>query len=368
VEDLARALMDRTDVFHFSGHGEFAKRPGPEVDKLVGQGVIILATEDNRPEPFPAAELAKMLASKGVRLAVLGACEGAQTGYRARSHIWGGVAASLLREGIPAVLAMQYVVNDRLAAAFMGAFYRALVAGYLVDEAVALGRAAIRREARLRMNRPHMRDWGVPVLYNRAPDGRVFHPVSDEEGRIQAEEELEDLVRQEFGTLTESSVTVGAIDSQSATVEQKVHEESRGILIGGVFREESESMKRIVQEIAVASGLTIGSYTGDPGHLRRITDVLSSVRLDSSPGAAPGEVQAATGPTASPPGGEEPPQPSPTSSRGSTCPNCGRPVEENWGICPYCRADLRSEPTCPTCGKPVKRDWAVCPYCRTSLH
>lgn len=82
---------------------------------------------------------------------------------------------------------MQYVVNDKLAAAFMGDFYRALVAGCLIDEAVSLGRAAIRREA-LSQNTPAVRDWGVPVLYCRARDGCVFHAVSDSKGRAEAEQ------------------------------------------------------------------------------------------------------------------------------------------------------------------------------------
>jgi len=338
VEGLARALMDRTDVFHFSGHGEFPKRPGPEADKLVGKGFIIMATEDNRPEPYPAQELAKMLASKGVRLAVLGACEGAQTGYRAESHTWGGVAVSLLREGIPAVVAMQYVVNDRLAAAFMGAFYRALVAGYLVDEAVALGRAAIRREA-LRQKKPHMRDWGVPVLYNRAPDGRVFHPVSDDKGQAQekAEEYLEGLDLQEFDVLTESSVTVGAIGSQSAPIKQKVHEESRGILIGGIFYDESKGMQRIVQEIRVASGLTIGRVTGDPDKALEVARKLGTLAEHL---AASGS-QPAEGTTTSPPVGEESAHPDSTSSEESTCPRCGKPTKPGYNVCAYCGLRLR---------------------------
>jgi RNA polymerase subunit RPABC4/transcription elongation factor Spt4 len=367
VEGLAAALMDRTDVFHFSGHGEFPKRPGPEFDKLVGQGFIILATEDNRPEPLPAAELAKMLAIKGVRLAVLGACEGAQTGYRVKSHIWGGVAVSLLREGIPAVVAMQYVVNDKLTATFMGAFYRALMAGYLVDEAVALGRAAIRREARLHLKRPHMRDWGVPVLYNRAPDGRVFHPVSDDEGRAQAEAEqyLGGLEKQEARVVSETGVMIGPINTTSARVEQKVRETLHGLMIGPIWYDHPPSRREILQKVDVVGerAAMVGTIEGDP---KKALGIIEEVRAMAERSAAR-RSQPAARTTTSPPAGEESPQPSPTSSEGPICPECGRSVEEDWNVCPFCQADLRLQPACPSCGSTVEPDWAVCPYCKTSL-
>ena len=122
------ALSAGADIFHFSGHG-------------TADGGVVLAGADGRAEVVPADRLAEMVQAKGVRLAVLGACD---TGRRDDHNVWGGVAAALVARGVPAVVAMQFTIGDRKASAFAGALYRALVAGLTVDEAVALGRTAIR--------------------------------------------------------------------------------------------------------------------------------------------------------------------------------------------------------------------------------
>jgi hypothetical protein len=190
LKDLTFALMKRTDVFHFSGHGEFATQMGPAFGSQIGSGGIVLAGSDNQPAPASAEQLAETLRGKGVRLVVLGACE---TGRRDGINVWSGVAAALLKAGIPAVVAMQYTINDSLAAAFSEALYRGLVAGFTIDEAVSLGRAAIRVETSNKQMR-QIRDWGAPVLYLRAPGGAVFTPVKDTEAVQTAEQKLGDIL------------------------------------------------------------------------------------------------------------------------------------------------------------------------------
>ncbi|MEA2015554.1 MAG: zinc ribbon domain-containing protein [Actinomycetota bacterium] len=51
-------------------------------------------------------------------------------------------------------------------------------------------------------------------------------------------------------------------------------------------------------------------------------------------------------------------------NRRQTCPACGKPVNDDFLICPYCRKKLKTP--CINCGKPLKLDWKVCPYCKTS--
>jgi len=53
------------------------------------------------------------------------------------------------------------------------------------------------------------------------------------------------------------------------------------------------------------------------------------------------------------------------SEEGGGCPQCGKVVEEDWQVCPYCGARLASE--CPECGKVTQPDWAACPYCGAAL-
>jgi CHAT domain-containing protein len=168
---LRAALMGSTDVFHFSGHGDFTTTLGPALGSRIGEGSIVLADENNRALSVSADRLGELLRGRGIRLVVLGAC---QTGSRDGRNVWSGVAASLLKAEIPAVVAMQFTVNDDLAVAFNGAFYQALIAGLTVDEAVTEGRLAIRSAAQ--GDKHFVRDWGAPVLYLRSPGGAVFPP------------------------------------------------------------------------------------------------------------------------------------------------------------------------------------------------
>ena len=48
-----------------------------------------------------------------------------------------------------------------------------------------------------------------------------------------------------------------------------------------------------------------------------------------------------------------------------TCPSCGSAIEEDWRLCPWCRAELLVP--CPRCTRPVSRDWSVCPWCVREL-
>jgi hypothetical protein len=180
---LQSLLAPRTDIFHFSGHGEFKKALGPGGVTIQGEGTLILATEQNQADPVSAEEIRKLIGACAVRLVVLGACESAR---RDPLHKLSSVAVALLKGRIPCVVAMQFSVQDVLASAFVEAFYQALVAGLEIDEAVALGRAAVWNrtlgEGTLR------RDWGVPVLYLRTPGGRIFPPVSNARARQEAEQ------------------------------------------------------------------------------------------------------------------------------------------------------------------------------------
>lgn len=47
---------------------------------------------------------------------------------------------------------------------------------------------------------------------------------------------------------------------------------------------------------------------------------------------------------------------------GATCPNCFKPVEQEFLICPTCMKKLKKP--CGSCGRPIKLSWSVCPYCK----
>jgi len=47
------------------------------------------------------------------------------------------------------------------------------------------------------------------------------------------------------------------------------------------------------------------------------------------------------------------------------CPACGREIEKDFVLCPYCHT--RFAKRCPSCRKSVRLGWTVCPYCATNL-
>ncbi|MEA2825801.1 MAG: hypothetical protein QOG43_240 [Actinomycetota bacterium] len=252
---LLDALAAGADVFHFSGHG-------------TPDGGVVLAGG----EVVPGDRLAEMVQAKGVRLAVLGACD---TGRRDDHNVWGGVAAALVQRGVPAVVAMQFTIGDRRAAAFAGALYRALVAGLTVDEAVALGRTAIRTVstgAQAPTASADVRDWVVPVLYLRDHGGRVFEPVSSTAAREEAEAGSARLYRQRVGTVSAGGVVLGAVlePDASAAVDQDA-DRVDGTMIGVLAGDEV----RVDQDVEeVGTGGTVVGGADSPEALARALDAV----------------------------------------------------------------------------------------------
>ena len=56
----------------------------------------------------------------------------------------------------------------------------------------------------------------------------------------------------------------------------------------------------------------------------------------------------------------------PVKADGKPCRNCGKTIEADWLVCPYCKTDTGPKP-CKGCGKELSEGWVVCPYCRTEM-
>jgi hypothetical protein len=172
LDMLQDALVKPAHIFHFAGHGDFEAEMGEKLGEIEGRGFLVLVGDDGGAFHFGAEKLAQTLNRRGVRLAVLGACQG---GRRDGLNPWTGVAPALTRAGIPAVVAMQLSIRDKNAVAFSRRFYRALANGEPIDFAVTDGRIAIFNRA----TEDDERDWGVPVLYMRADQGTLFPAAPD---------------------------------------------------------------------------------------------------------------------------------------------------------------------------------------------
>ena len=161
-------------IFHFVGHGGF--------DPATEEGAIALSNDSGHMHLLRATGLAELLDDHyPLRLVFLNSCEGARG---SESDAFSSTAATLVRRGVPAVVAMQYEITDRAAIEFSRDFYEALADSLPVDAAVTEARAAVSMDSML--------EWGTPVLYMHSPDGRVFdiattavhpHPTPETEGR-----------------------------------------------------------------------------------------------------------------------------------------------------------------------------------------
>jgi hypothetical protein len=143
-------------ILHFAGHGGFSE--------LRGEGVLVLDDGAGSGVPVGGPSLAYLLQDHpSLRLAVLNACNGARASHE---NIFAGIAQVLVQHGVPAVIAMQSEIMDETACSFAEKFYRALAAGLPVDACVGEVRRALAAESNP--------EWGTPVLYLRATDGRLF--------------------------------------------------------------------------------------------------------------------------------------------------------------------------------------------------
>jgi len=144
-------------IFHFIGHGIFSKH--------LQDGQLLFEDEIKGGDPVSSRDLGIILHDhKQLRLAVLNACEGARTSLEDQ---FSGTAQSLILQGLPAVIAMQFRITDIAAITMAREFYSALADGYPVDASLTEARKSIKTHG-------NELEWGTPVLYMRSPDGAIF--------------------------------------------------------------------------------------------------------------------------------------------------------------------------------------------------
>ena len=158
-------------VLHFVGHGGY--------DEDAKDGALALEGADGSSRLVTGRDLGLMLRGhRSLRLVVLNACEGARS---APDDPFSGVAQALVRQGVPAVIAMQFEISDPAALVFSQSLYQAIADGFPIDLAMVEARRAMFAEG-------NEVEWATPVLYLRAPDGRVFTKDRSPDAERQARE------------------------------------------------------------------------------------------------------------------------------------------------------------------------------------
>lgn len=162
LAELERRLRDRRTEYHglhFVGHGDYS-----DTERT---GYLLFETDRGRANSVPADVFGELLRDN-VRFAVLNSCLGAETD---QLDPFAGVAQALVRNGLAAVVGMQYEITSKAAVAFAEVFYEGLVLGSPVDAAVVDARATIRRNV-------NELEWATPVLYMGSRDGRLFRNLT----------------------------------------------------------------------------------------------------------------------------------------------------------------------------------------------
>ncbi len=128
---------------------------------------------ERRTHVVSADELAGILRDHHIPLFVLEACQSAQ----AEANPTASVAGRLLACGVSSVIAMSHSVLVETARRFTTVFYRDLVRGRRVGQAMLAAQDALFQETfRLHtFSGPlHMQDWFVPVLFQERPDPQLL--------------------------------------------------------------------------------------------------------------------------------------------------------------------------------------------------
>ena len=189
-------------VLHVVGHGDY--------DERTQSGVLYFCDQYGRSVPVGPDTLGPFLHDHDpLRLVFLNACRSARVDA---TDPFGGMAQGLVQQDVTAVVAMQFPISDGAAVAFTSAFYAAVSDGIPVDQAATW--------ARKELLISHPGEWATPVLFSRAPDGRVFDdivadPPTAIDHDIPEKARSADLASSELGSESPSPATVGSADEAS---------------------------------------------------------------------------------------------------------------------------------------------------------
>ena len=133
LERIRAVLADReVHIFHYIGHGTVT-----DDDK----SALVLTDATGAPTVRTASALAAVLATApSLRLALLNSCHGSVSDP---TDPFAGAAATLVRAGLPAVIAMRAVISNEAAVDFATGLDRELADGATVEQAVSLARASL---------------------------------------------------------------------------------------------------------------------------------------------------------------------------------------------------------------------------------
>jgi hypothetical protein len=159
LDQLRERLRQPVHILHILSHGD--------LNRDTGEGELLFEDTDGAAEPINAELLRRYLERQRgqAQLVTLNACLGA---LPVENDAFSSVGLSLIRSGVPAVVAMQFEIAEDVAAELTRVLYAELAAGIPIDQALS--------ETRLHISGrfPTRLDWAIPVLFSRAETGVLF--------------------------------------------------------------------------------------------------------------------------------------------------------------------------------------------------
>ena len=173
LEILERSLRDGYHILHFTGHG---------ISPRDGGGLLL---EDAHGKKLPASIADVMQAvERGqdgkakLRLAVISGCQTARTLH---AQGFNDLARELLRQRVPAVIAMQFSISDEGGLKFAESLYREIAKGVALERAVHTARRVLLEDNRFFINNDAL---AIVLL---AADGACLQTTAAETEPPQAE-------------------------------------------------------------------------------------------------------------------------------------------------------------------------------------
>lgn len=148
-------------VFHFAGHGDW--------DDDKDDGVIIFEDAAGFAHRVTGLDLGTVLNRPELRLVIFNSCHAATPSKHDR---FAGITTSLVAQGVPAAVGMQFNFDDQAAVTFGTTLLTGLGAGVPLDDAVTRARMAV-------FALPNPVEWGTPVLTTRVPVDSVLPRTRD---------------------------------------------------------------------------------------------------------------------------------------------------------------------------------------------
>ena len=163
LKAIHQTLKDGYHVLHLVCHGLFIG------SRQQGSFYLVMERKDGTHHFVSASEFRMLMSETKLRLVVLVACVSALSPQKDALR---GLGPSLVRAGVPAVVAMQDYMPIPTARRFTQYFYDDLARSGQVDMAMAATRLSIYRDET--EERGDARDWGIPALFMSTRDGKLF--------------------------------------------------------------------------------------------------------------------------------------------------------------------------------------------------